>query len=73
MLRKVWQISPEAGINVEDVYVNYLRRMLGAASAEGVEAGAVIETVRGEGCRMGPVKMAARAVKYPVSAAFVGA
>ena len=44
LLQNVWQMSPEAGTNVVDVYVNYLRRKLGAVGATGV-----VETVRGEG------------------------
>lgn len=46
LLRDVWQMSPDAGTNVVDVYVNYLRRKLGG------EGAAVIDTVRGEGYRM---------------------
>ena len=44
LLENVWQMSPDAGTNVVDVYVNYLRRKLGAAGAPGL-----IETLRGEG------------------------
>ncbi len=51
LLREVWQMSPDAGTNVVDVYVNYLRKKLGAAF--GVGADAVIETVRGEGYQIG--------------------
>ena len=38
LLREVWQMSPDAGTNVVDVYVNYLRRKLGAVGdgSEGV-------------------------------------
>ena len=49
LLREVWQMSPDAGTNVVDVYVNYLRKKLASAS----EAGSVIETVRGEGYQIG--------------------
>jgi DNA-binding response OmpR family regulator len=66
-------MSPDAGTNVVDVYVNYLRRKLGAASVDGDEGGPVIQTVRGEGYRMGVGKVAARASEYPASAAFAGA
>ena len=59
LLREVWQMPEDAGTNVVDVYVNYLRRKLGAArvgsgGAEGGEAGVdrVIETIRGEGYAM---------------------
>jgi hypothetical protein len=57
-----------------DVYVNYLRRKLGAASGDGDEGCPVIETVRGEGYRMGTgARMMARASEYPLGAAFAGA
>jgi DNA-binding response OmpR family regulator len=50
LLREVWQMSPDAGTNVVDVYVNYLRKKL--AVGEGATS-AVIETVRGEGYQVG--------------------
>lgn len=56
LLREVWQMTPDAGTNVVDVYVNYLRKKLSVqGNAEARIAGAmfdadrVIETVRGEG------------------------
>lgn len=53
LLRDVWQASPAAGTNVVDVYVNYLRKKLGAARLEAhgdlFGPDRVIETVRGEG------------------------
>ena len=53
LLREVWQMTPDAGTNVVDVYVNYLRKKLGAVRVGGPEgiaaADKVIETVRGEG------------------------
>jgi DNA-binding response OmpR family regulator len=53
LLRDVWQASPSAGTNVVDVYVNYLRKKLGAVKrSEGDNAGEsdrIIDTVRGEG------------------------
>ncbi len=56
LLREVWQASPVAGTNVVDVYVNYLRKKLGAArlGLAGVDSGLdrVIDTVRGEGYAM---------------------
>jgi len=56
LLRDVWQASPVAGTNVVDVYVNYLRKKLGAARSQlyGDMFGPdrVIETVRGEGYMM---------------------
>ncbi len=72
LLREVWQMSPDAGTNVVDVYVNYLRKKLGFASATG-DDGSVIETVRGEGYRMGGGKIAVRTSGYSSSAAFAGA
>ncbi len=54
LLREVWQMSPDAGTNVVDVYVNYLRKKLGAVRPDGSEGGdQVIETVRGEGYMIG--------------------
>jgi DNA-binding response OmpR family regulator len=69
LLREVWQMSPDAGTNVVDVYVNYLRKKLGAACVGECAGDTVIETVRGEGYRMSIGKAAARASEYPVSAA----
>jgi DNA-binding response OmpR family regulator len=46
LLEQVWKMPAEAGTNVVDVYVNYLRRKLGAASA-------LIQTVRGQGYAIG--------------------
>ncbi len=72
-MREVWQMSPDAGTNVVDVYVNYLRRKLGAVCADG-DGSAVIETVRGEGYRMGAgKKTVVRAIGYPASVASAGA
>src|SRR6202042_289264 len=53
LLREVWQMSPDAGTNVVDVYVNYLRKKLGAVGLDEGSGHVVIETVRGEGYRMG--------------------
>jgi DNA-binding response OmpR family regulator len=54
LLREVWQMSPDAGTNVVDVYVNYLRKKLGAARPGGISSNdQVIETVRGEGYMIG--------------------
>ena len=56
LLRDVWQASPAAGTNVVDVYVNYLRKKLGAVRpqlhADMFGPDRVIETVRGEGYAM---------------------
>jgi DNA-binding response OmpR family regulator len=74
LLREVWQMSPDAGTNVVDVYVNYLRKKLGAASVDGDAGYSAIETVRGEGYQMGSMKKAAaRTSEYPVSVAIAGA
>ena len=45
LLERVWNASDAVNTNVVDVYINYLRRKLGAG-------GALIETVRGQGYRM---------------------
>ncbi len=52
LLREVWQMSPEAGTNVVDVYINYLRRKLAGAHPDGDSSVPVIETVRGSGYRL---------------------
>ncbi len=52
LLREVWQMSPDTGTNVVDVYINYLRRKLAAACPADGAGGAgpeLIETVRGSG------------------------
>ena len=52
LLREVWQMSPDTGTNVVDVYINYLRRKLAAAHPLDKLGGAgpeLIETVRGSG------------------------
>lgn len=51
LLTHVWQMPQDAGTNVVDVYVNYLRKKLSAAGTD-CDGHAVIETVRGEGYRM---------------------
>jgi DNA-binding response OmpR family regulator len=51
LLREVWQMSPDAGTNVVDVYINYLRKKLGVVKP-GPGGDRVIETVRGEGYMM---------------------
>jgi len=71
LLREVWQMSPDAGTNVVDVYVNYLRKKLSSVGASGgfgqeTDGGRMIETVRGEGYAMG-----VGAVKKPVRSAVV--
>lgn len=48
LLREVWRMPPDAGTNVVDVYINYLRRKLGQD-----QNGGIIETVRGEGYAIG--------------------
>lgn len=51
LLSNVWKMSPDAGTNVVDVYVNYLRRKLQI----GESVADVIETVRGAGYRIKPL------------------
>ncbi len=52
LLTEVWHSTPEAGTNVVDVYITYLRKKLAAANAEDDLWTSVIETVRGSGYRM---------------------
>lgn len=69
LLQEIWQMTPDSGTNVLDVYVNYLRRKLCGVSAEGTASAAMIETVRGAGYRMAAVRrMAAPAVLSPLTA-----
>ena len=57
LLEAVWNVNPETGTNVVDVYINYLRRKLrdrvahGQAEPDG--AGPLIQTVRGMGYSIG--------------------
>jgi DNA-binding response OmpR family regulator len=74
LLKEVWQMSPDAGTNVVDVYVNYLRRKLGATGVDGDRGTPVIETVRGEGYRMAGGRQLATLVRVcSPSPAFAGA
>ena len=52
LLSEVWQMSPDAGTNVVDVYVNYLRKKLAVGLVDGAVSD-VIETVRGQGYQIG--------------------
>jgi DNA-binding response OmpR family regulator len=60
LLREVWQMTPESGTNVVDVYVNYVRRKLAAVHPAGDAAPVLIETVRGIGYVLGEVSSAKR-------------
>ncbi len=52
LLRQVWQNSPEAGANVVDVYITYLRKKLSVAHRDEGLWISPIETVRGLGYRL---------------------
>jgi DNA-binding response OmpR family regulator len=52
LLEKVWQMSPSAGTNVVDVYINYLRKKIAGPD----HSDNLIETVRGSGYRMRELK-----------------
>jgi len=47
LLVEVWQTAADTGTNIVDVYINYLRRKLEDGG------GGLIETVRGQGYRLG--------------------
>lgn len=64
LLEQVWKMPPDAGTNVVDVYVNYLRRKLGALAG-----GPVVETVRGAGYAIGLAARAGRAAVKPATGA----
>jgi DNA-binding response OmpR family regulator len=73
LLREIWQMAPDAETNIVDVYVNYLRKKLAAAGADGRASAAVIETVRGTGYRLsaGPIEDISSALPETVDAAAV--
>jgi len=52
LLAEVWHMPAEAGTNIVDVYVNYVRRKVGIGTADDAQA-PLIETVRGSGYRLG--------------------
>ena len=52
LMAEVWQMHSDSSTNVVDVYINYLRRKLGAEGLHGGNGG-LIETVRGMGYRLG--------------------
>lgn len=69
LLVDVWRMAPDAGTNVVDVYVNYLRRKLAMAGAMDL-----IQTVRGEGYTLGMRRMEvpiSRGMRQAVQPAFV--
>lgn len=61
LLEKVWNMSPDAGTNVVDVYINYLRHKLGEARTASRDPGPdaadplppIICTIRGFGYAIG--------------------
>jgi DNA-binding response OmpR family regulator len=52
LLREVWHSTPEAGTNVVDVYITYLRKKFAAVHPEKNSWESAIETVRGSGYRI---------------------
>jgi DNA-binding response OmpR family regulator len=52
LLNEVWHSTPEAGTNVVDVYITYLRKKLAAAHPDTNVWNSAIETVRGLGYRL---------------------
>ena len=52
LLRQVWHATPEAGTNVVDVYITYLRKKFAAAQPDETVWNSPIETVRGLGYRL---------------------
>lgn len=52
LLNEVWRSTTEAGTNVVDVYITYLRRKFAAAHPDQDRWASPIETVRGLGYRM---------------------
>ncbi len=62
LLANVWKMSPDAGTNVVDVYVNYLRRKLQTMTSDTD----VVETVRGAGYTIRPVPLTFATAPEPV-------
>jgi DNA-binding response OmpR family regulator len=58
LLAGVWHSTPEAGTNVVDVYITYLRKKLAAAHPDDTLWTSAIETVRGCGYRVRDRRMA---------------
>jgi DNA-binding response OmpR family regulator len=52
LVQKVWHSENEAGTNIVDVYITYLRKKLLAVHPEDLVRGSVIQTVRGSGYRL---------------------
>jgi DNA-binding response OmpR family regulator len=72
LLKQVWQMSPDAGTNVVDVYVNYLRKKLCAGQPTAIPGGEIesdrlIETVRGEGYCIGLDPASPAGVRKPAA------
>ena len=65
LLSNVWKMSPAAGTNVVDVYVNYLRRKLQQSTA----APEIVETVRGSGYIIRLVPQLFTTARRPVASA----
>jgi DNA-binding response OmpR family regulator len=54
LLAEAWHAAADSNTNIVDVYINYLRRKLEEGGIHDANAG-VIETVRGQGYRLGVV------------------
>lgn len=52
LLHQVWNSANDAGTNIVDVYITYLRKKLSVANPEDLSNGSVIQTVRGSGYRL---------------------
>lgn len=61
LLHRVWHSANEAGTNIVDVYVTYLRKKLSSAHPEDLSNGSAIQTVRGSGYRLRDKRSTARA------------
>jgi DNA-binding response OmpR family regulator len=66
LLSQIWHATPEAGTNIVDVYITYLRKKLAAAHPEDITGGSAIETVRGSGYRLRDKRKTPRKVVPPV-------
>ncbi len=60
LVQQVWHSDNDAGTNIVDVYITYLRKKLLAVHPEDLTKGSVIQTVRGSGYRLRDKRSAAR-------------
>lgn len=71
LLQQVWHSANDAGTNIVDVYITYLRKKLSAAHPGDLSKGSVIQTVRGSGYRLRDKRSAERSAESALEASAV--